>query len=249
MPTSVHATVDTTGFKDMAHGLSKISGTEVWPVILSETGHVLEGCVRGTTRDSVDRITRSVEFKNRELRAPDKSPVISITKKGVIWYVDEPGPGNEGRARGRKVAGKTFHPMTEHLKYSDERWARFQAAMRELEAKVIDPRDVIGRAAHSWVQIAESLGLNIEAPQYVRQPKPFHGRIYPNGSSRKTQTVDSIFVDIINSNPVLLSTIDGNRILQRAINGRIEFFRRNMEKGVFDDLKVRAQRYPGVFVQ
>lgn len=246
---SVHATVDTTGFADMARGLSKLSGTAMWPVLLSETGRVLEACVRGTTRDASERITRSIEFKNRELRALDKSPIISITKRGVIWYVDEPGFEYEGRARGRKVAGKTFHPMTEFFHYSDARWQRYQAALVKLKEAYINPRDVIGRAAHSWVQIADSLGLTIEAPEYVRRPQPFHGHIYANGSSRRTETADTLFVDIFNANPVLLNTIDGNRILQRAINGRIEYFRKNMETGVFNDLKTRAERYRGVFVQ
>jgi hypothetical protein len=241
-------TVDTSNFSRSIRGLSEISGAPIQSVLLSETGHILERCVQLTTREKADRIERSVEFHNRTLKDGSGKPIIYITKSGVSWFLDDPGAGNEGRAQGRIIGGKTFHPMTELFHYGDQRWLRYQEFLNQLKAKHIDFREVIGRVALSWVQIGESLGIDVPAPGYVKNAPPFRGRAYVDGSGQKIQSTEGFFLEIRNRNPVLLSTIDGFRVLQTAISGRAAYFDQNLRRGVFNDLKERASRYPGVFV-
>jgi hypothetical protein len=245
-----HYEVDISQFSAFTNELSRMSGTSQLAVMLHEIERILAECVRLTTRENVDKIKRSVEFKNRTLRPSKSGPaIIYITKKGVIWFADEPGPGNEGIAAGRTSDGKTFHPMSEHFHYSDSRWNRFQGFMSQLEANQIVVRDVIGRAGQSWVQCGHALGLDVEAPAYVKNAPGFKGHSYLNGTGSRGETAKGIFAEIRNESPILLGTLPGHRILQTAVNGRAAAFEIRMRKGVFDDVKERARLYKGIFVR
>lgn len=245
-------TIDLSRFNDVCKELSRGSGTPIWNVILFEVSRILGRCVQLTTEDKFDKIKTSVEFKNRRLyHEGSTAPLIYFNKKGLGWFLDEPGPGNEGKATGVKVGGMTFHPMTEFYRYSDERWGRYQVLLQELQGKQIDVKGVLGRAGQSWVQIGSSLGLELfpTPPAYVRNAPPFKGTAHVNGRSIKSETANGLELRLINSAPILLGTIDGNRILQTAVNGRIAAFRTNFRTKVFEDVAERAKRYPGVFVR
>jgi hypothetical protein len=248
--------VDTSRFNAFCrHVASRPIGRSTWDVMLYEVSKVLEGCVRLTTRDKVDQITRSVEFKNRTLRFGGKGSgpaIIYISKKGLAWFADEPGAGYEGIAQGpnsKRVfasSGKTFHPMTEFFHYGDPRWERYQSMLAQLKDRQINVRDVIGRGAQSWVQIGNALGLSVNAPAYVRNAPPFKGTPHINGVAKKVRSADSLFIEMKNFAPILLGTIDGNRILQTSINGRSKYFDQKLRRGVFDDVKEIARAYPGL---
>jgi hypothetical protein len=253
-------TIDLSRFNAVCKELSKGSGTPLWPVILSEVGHILGRCVQLTTEDKFDKIKTSVEFKNRTLRfGTSEPPVLYFTKDkknevgGVGWFWDPPGPGNEGKAMGARglVAGGTFHPMTEFWRYGDPRFGKYEVLKQELMDKQIDVKAVLGRAGQSWVQIGNSLGIELSPPPpaYVRNAPPFKGTAHVNGRSIKTETTNGLELRLINSAPVLLGTIDGNRILQVAVNGRIKVFSVRFRKGVFENYAERARLYPGVFVR
>lgn len=245
--------VDTSNFNGFCRQITAHPlGLKVWDVMIYEVGKVLEGCVRLTTRANIDKIRRSIEFKNRTLRfgAKGSGPaIIYTTKKGLIWFADEPGAGYEGIAKGRHPGGKTFHPMTEFFHYGNPRWARYQEFLAQLKDRQIVVRDVIGRAGQSWVQIAESLGLQINAPDYVRNAPGFRGVKHINGVSKKAMSANKLFLEMKNLAPILLGTIDGNRILQTSINGRLKYFQNSLRKGVFDDVALVARQYPGLLAR
>ncbi|MEY2500591.1 MAG: hypothetical protein QOI07_925 [Verrucomicrobiota bacterium] len=245
--------VDTSNFNGFCRQIAaQPLGLKVWDVMLYEVGKVLEGCVRLTTREKVDKITRSVEFKNRTLRSGTKGSgpaTIYITKKGIAWFADEPGAGYEGVAQGRKAGGKTFHPMTEFFHYGRPRWDRYQQFLAQLKNQQIVVRDVIGRGAQSWVQIGNSLGIKVAAPDYVRNAKPFRGVAHINGVSRRAMSGDKLFLEMKNFAPILLGTMDGNRILQTSINGRYKYFLNSARKINFDDVAAVARQYPGLLAR
>lgn len=250
-------TVDTRAFNQMVRELSKMSGAPVKQVILAETGKILENCVSSTPVRSAQAIERSVRFQNRNLWEDAQWPpkargnvVVSITKTGAPWFVDEPGPQYSGVAQGRKVGSKTFHPM-EFFHWSRARWARYQNALSILRTKQQNLGNALGSrglAAHSWWQIAASLGIQINVPAYVRNARPRNGQVYINGMGQKFETPTSFFVEIANNNPTLVGKLGGAGILTRAIQRRITHFGINVAKAVFNDLKRRARLYPGVFV-
>lgn len=220
-------------------------GVNAWDVMLHEVKAILEMCVSKTTRANAAKIKRSIEFKNRSLNeSGSRKPIIYFNKAGLGWYLDEPGPGNEGLAKGRKVGGKTFHPMTEFFRYGNPRWDRYQAMLQVLKDKQINVRDVMGRSGQSWVQMAESAGIHLDGiPSYVRNAPPYKGRSKVHGFSSMSK---GLWLHMTNQAQIVLGTIDGNRILQSSINGREKYFAENMRRGVFRDVKEVARAYPSL---
>jgi hypothetical protein len=241
-------TVDTTGFKAMAIELAAMGAVPFESVIRSESAHILERCVQLTPASTNERITNSVtrKFNNYaggeygEQNTRGLYPRISIAANaGHKWWVDNSG--------GKRV----FYIMNGDRKWSDARWAKYQAeeADRLADLKTMLPKAKAARglAKNSWVQAADALGLSIDAPGYARAATPSNGQIYQNGHGQEFKETDSYFVELTNRYPALVRS-GGGPILQRAVNGRLRYFEINLEKGLFDNLKARAERYPGVFV-
>lgn len=223
-------------------------GVRFWDAMIFEIGKVLEGCVRLTIGDSY-KVTRSVEHKNRTLRFGGKGSgpaIIYFTKAGIAWFADEPGEGYEGVAKGRTPGGKSFHPMSEFFHYGNPRWERYQGFLAQLKDRQIPVREVMGRAGQSWVQIAQSLGLQINAPDYVRNAPGFRGVKHINGLSKSIRSVDGAIIEIKNIAPVLLGTIDGNRILNASIKGRLKYLRHGIPESYIAKVKETASRYRGL---
>ena len=259
-------TVDTTGFKALAAELSRMSGTPVKQVILTETGHVLGRCIQLTPRRAANLIETSVKYRNRNLWTNGdprdwrkrSDPVVSITKKGAAFFIDQstyvPGKGRTAPS-GKRIGEKTFHDMNGFFRWSNERWNRYQLFLADMRNKAHDVKAAVrasGLAKASWLQIAMNLGIGDmvypPAPAYVHEARPSNGRVYVNGTARRFESPTEFYVEIANDNPTVVGRLDGAGILQKAINGRIGAFETNLAKGVFEDLKVRASRYKGVFV-
>lgn len=243
-------TIDTSNLNGFCRQIAAMPavGKSAWDVMLFEVGKILENCVRLTTRTNVERIKRSVEAKNRTLQAGKGSPIIYLTKSGVAWFADQPGPGYEGVAQGRKTgSGKTFHPMTEFFRYGQPRWLRYQQFLIDLKNKQIDARAVIGRAGQTWVQMGRDAGIELQGiPGYIRDAPPFRGNRKVHGYATKRTTASSMLLELVNQNQIFFGTMDGNRILQTSINGRYKYFQQSMRRGVFDDVKQIAARYRGL---
>lgn len=233
-------------------------GRTAWDVMLFEVGKILERCVDLTTRDKVNRIKISVAFKNRTLPGPGNTyqrgiPIIYITKSGIVWFADEPGDQYIGRAGYAKeglgkqrgmVDGKTFHPMNEHFRYGNPRWAKYQEMLAQLKNKQIDVRGVIGRAGKTWVEMAEAAGIKLNGiPDYVRNAPPFKGNVKRHGFAEQSR---GLWLRMTNVGKIVLGTIDGNRILQTSINGRYKHFLGEMKRSNFQDIKSVAAAYPGL---
>ena len=97
------------------------------------------------------------------------------------------------------------------------------------------------------MQIADDLGLDIGAPAFVRNARPTNGNTYKNGIAKKFLEVAASYIEISNDNFIVVKKLDGWGILQRAINIRRTAFAIEMEKGVFENVALRAKRYPGIF--
>ncbi len=221
-------------------------GLTAWKVLKAEAGKVLEGAVRNTLRDSSARkVERSIKFKNRTLfDRSSKAPVIYFNLQGVGWFLDRPGDQYLGLAKGRKVGDRTFHPMTEFFKYSDDRWGRYQSLLSILKQKQIDPKDVLARAAQSWVQMAESAGIQLSGvPGYVRNAPAFKGNAKIHGYAQELPGTEIRF---INQATVMLGTFNGERILESAITGRLQYFQQQLKRGVFEDVKNVVRSYPSL---
>lgn len=243
-------TIDTSNLNGFCRDIARMPaiGKSAWDVMLYEVGKILENCVRLTTRANVEKIKKSIEFKNRTLNQGKGSPILYVTKAGLVWFADQPGEQYEGIAKGRKTGtGKTFHPMTEFFRYGQPRWTEYQQFLIDLKNKQIDARAVIGRAGQAWVQMGEGAGITLQGiPAYIRNAAPFKGSKKIHGYATKRASASSMILELVNQHQIFFGTMDGNRILQTSINGRYRYFQESMKRGVFDDVKQIAARYKGL---
>jgi hypothetical protein len=246
-------TVDTTGFRHMAEELASMGAVPYEPALLLETGHVLEGAMRRTKALSAGEAeakatTKFNQYGYGKFGQPFTHGVdtkISIApKKGRTWWV------------GRSKSGKrTFYNVSHRL--PDRVWAEYineeQHRATELRQFIPKAKGARGLAKRSWLQIADELGIPLaDVPDYVRKARPSSGREFINGAGKLFRQTDAIFIEIANDYPALVNSnrsgLQGVRILQSAIDGRIQGFETNLAKGLFDNLAARAKKYPGVFV-
>jgi hypothetical protein len=82
----------------------------------------------------------------------------------------------------------------------------------------------------------------------VKNARPLNGTDIPNGFAKKLSSPDGFFVELTNTNPILINRLDGAGILSRAIQATINSFNDDVARGVFQDIKTRASRYKGIFV-
>lgn len=270
--------MDTTGFATFVTDLSKLGGVDFEHALVDQTGKLLSVAARDTPARAAADIERSVRYKNRTLRTNSGrrggtgEPVIFGKKNGAIFFLDQSNfvardtsrwkaSAVRGNAQGPKtlVNGKSFHIMnSSSRRWNPARWARYQAALALLEAKKIDPvaaKGSRGLAKRSWQDIADALAIQIDLPGYARGAMPARSRRdYINGYANRLLEGAAFYIDIVNDYPALADPtvtrgkLNGPQILQRAIAKRLRAFEIDMEKGVFDDLARRAQRYPGIFV-
>lgn len=236
----------------MASELATMGAVPYESVILSETGHVLERTIDLTKGATAAGITASVNSKFNNFgdgrygtaNTRNVDPRISIAPTaGHKWWVSRDANGK-----------RTFYIMNGGRRWSKARWAAYQneELQRQMQLRQFLPKakGARGLAKRSWLQIAQDLGIPLEAiAAYVRGARPSSGKEYTNGSGKEFRGTDTFFIEIANNYPALADgRLPGHSILQRAINGRLAFFAKNLEKGVFENLAARAQKYPGVFV-
>lgn len=266
---SASVTIDTRGFTAMCSDLRRtFSGfgvhLEMRDVIMSEGAAVIQTCLTRTKAMSASGINRIAErFSARAhtyagagragqgiRQSPNARgiyPRIGVAPGvGRTWWID--------KSDGTRTP--TFYIMSggaPNRKWSDARWAAFQAMEAErveyertLLAQLPAIRKSRGATKASWVQIADDLGIELKAvPSYVRSAIPRPGP-RKDGTGRKFQSADQFFIELQNANQILIGRLDGAGMLQRAVSGRIKFFETNMAKGAFNDIAKTIKKYPGV---
>lgn len=149
-------------------------------------------------------------------------------------------------------------------RWNMKRWSAYlaleQDRQREIaadERRIVDERKAVkkarGLSKNSWYQIGTGLRLSLRGvPAYVANASPSNGQHYVNGSGSEHSESSKFYLQFENRYPALASPrtakMNGHKILQRAVDTRLKAFEIEMQKGVFQDMKARAQRHPGVFV-
>ena len=109
-----------------------------------------------------------------------------------------------------------------------------------------------GVARQSWDKAAEDLGIDmslIKFPAYVRKARQLSRRQFPNSEGRRFQTKTNLALSFENAFPQFQNGDYQGNVIRGAINARIKAFNSDMQRGVFEDVKKRTQRYKGVFVK
>jgi hypothetical protein len=166
--------------------------------------------------------------------------------------------------------GMTWHDMTDPERHwSDARWTKYQVLLAQMKAmqgsyttkdgkrqvtvgKAADLAAALGSrglAKHSWLQIAEAIGLasEVDAPAWVKSAKPQDGKSYQNGTAKFALEAAAAYIEMRNDYPAAIR-MNCKTLINYAIISRAKSFEREVELGVFRDIKTRAARYPGLFV-
>lgn len=262
---SMNVTVQPERIYEMLNELKSISGDSLQSIVTSETGKVLALCIKYTPAQKAARIRRTVKTKNSRvsIQGGDKyTENVTEGKEGRSWIVDEStwdkcnwGKGRKSNVQGRtekpSKAGLIPHAIASNRHWSNRRWAKVLAMRALLEANKIDPKKAVksrGLTKSTWLQIAKELGIDLDVPRYVEGTNTFRGKPTPIvGEGRKDSASEHFAIVITNASKILTgSRVDGRRILQRALDARVSAFRTELKTGVFNDIEMRARRYPGV---
>jgi hypothetical protein len=108
----------------------------------------------------------------------------------------------------------------------------------------------------SWVQIGDAMGIDLNSVppktknikiQDARDALDRKGKRYRNGTSFEGENAGRYSLTITNDSPVEVNK-EGQARLSAALDRRAKAFENNVKHKVFDDMKARMARYPGMFV-
>jgi len=207
--------------REMAQRLDKPDDT----ILREETGRIFNKAIENTDAADVGKI-----------RARSAASKFSLQPTALYT------PKQPGRRHLR--SGKVLYNLS--YRFPAPLWNAIQAA-RAKDVKVrIAAR---GLAKQSWYKIAILLGLGIEAPAYVKKAIASTGKEYSEDEKATViRAKGQMGYEFENAQPTV-NAIGGERALQQAIDGRVEFFLTNVSKGVFDDLARVAKKYPGIEIE
>lgn len=211
--------VDTKDFDKMIGELAAVCSVPPDKVLREEVGRVLSQAIKNTTAADVASIKRHADQARYSL---------------------QPASLYAPKRRRASRSGRLAYNLS--YRYPDRLWAAIQ------KARAIDLKRRIGArglAKQSWYKLGLMLGLNVEAPAYVKRAVPRTGKTYKDEATQVTQGKGNMAITIQTNQPTL-TAIGGEVALQRAIDGRTKFFIQNVLHGVFEDMAARAKKYPGV---
>lgn len=180
------------------------------------------------------------------IRAETKSILEAASKKTVAAQVKL----IEQRVRGRVArtyGGKTY--LMEGSAYAPRGWRLPDAVWSGIQTQIKNGikrrKDARGLSKKSWLQAAQSLGLDISVPGYVAKATTPSGD-YPQNATASEQTEGRGFhIQVTNARTYSSSVLDA---IRAAMRGRTNFFKKNLRLGVFKKTSEIAAKYPGLKV-
>ncbi len=223
--------IDTSAFDQCVREIARYTGVSQQQVTDAEFGKVIEAAIKYTPAAAVS-----------DLRDSSEHSEFTCQPETLYEPVSRNGQRSRQKAR-RSKKGKLFYSLENH--YPDALWAKIVTARKASLTRKLRAR---GLAKQSWQRIARVLGIDTKVPGYVAKATPSRGPAHPeNASASRIIASGRYGIHASNSYPLIdLPTVRGRQALQRAINGRVKFFQKNLQHGVFWDLKKIAQKYPGI---
>jgi hypothetical protein len=216
-------TVDTSQFSAMCRELAKKLQAPPERVLREEIGRVLSRAIELTPAADKSKI-----------EAHSRNAVATLQPAGLY------APKRPGRRHLKK--GRVLYDLNK-FRYPNALWQAILTARAADLKKRIKAR---GLAKQSWLRIAMLQAFPVDAPGYVRSAVATTGKQYPQDEKVDVARSNGNYSYTIENSQPTINAIDGEIILARAVNGRVSYFLKNIEKEVFTDLKKIATKYPGV---
>lgn len=268
-------TLRTTGFRAMCQELARMSGKEYRAVLGSEAATCVKMAALQSAIASAAQIKKQVEERegHKWQTANGEYSVNVRSDAGRVWFWDkdrgidrgvrahgplQPGQTRQivqhggfymiydtGRARGHHVPDRIWQG------YLDTRYGHAEAV--KLRTKEILRRRGMERL--SWLQIGDALGVSLAtvAParnlrEDIARGSKANGRTYANGSATEGTSALRFQITVENQSPIAVKRW-GRKRIEDAMQRRRRGFEIAMKKGLFENLTLRAKRYPGIFVK
>lgn len=240
---------------------SKLTGFDRKQIVLGEAGVVLKTCASRTKVATADQLQFGARVRTlRGLQLTGGGPVtINAGIKGPFGQVYlKKKNSNTGRGFAyRRTHDYNFQPLNQH--YTNDEWAVISAAIEATKAKIPDAIKKAGKSAglarQSWILIADSLGIVLEAVtgggsistgaiHKAREAIAKNGVNRNNGISRQENQNGRFFVELINRLPYG-DKLHLDNLLRAVIAGRSKYFATAVEKGFTGSLEQTFKMFPG----
>jgi hypothetical protein len=242
--------LETTGFKQACEDLAKISGKSFKEVVRVQTGLVLRAMIKKTPAASKKKIAeRAQKISQLEigyLKNPDNTFLVNRLPKA---------PDKRFYRQMSEETGKmTLYVDDPSRRWNNKRWNGYQEAKARWTAKLANVGERIlaarGYAKQTWLKIASDINLEqlAKASRFVYKAKSRGKRKYDNGDGKQKESGDTFFTLLVNKYR-WFGMIKFKRKFQAVLDARRQAFMIEMEHGLFDDIKMRAKRYPGLFAK
>ncbi len=219
-----------TNFNAMCRSLGQMTGAGFEKAVEYEAAKVMEAAVRLTPAAKLGVV-----------RAKHDNAGFSAQPETL--YTPQSASGRKVRAAARRIGGKLLYDLTH--RYPDALWAAISERRAAHLKAIIAAR---GLSKRTWVQLARLFGFEITAAGFVKKAVPAHApeaAFLGNMRFRRLGSRSTFTLFIENAQPTV-NKIGGEFILQRAMNRRVNFFRQNLKRLVFESAAAVAKRYPGV---
>ena len=237
--------------------MARLTGIDPKAIVLAEAGSVLKKAM-SETKGPPSQATLTTAGRLRALKA------LGFTRGGQVTITAGTRSTAYGRVFLRKKDGDgyrrthdgNFHPLNQH--YTDAQWEVLQNAINDAKitvGKVVpETKASAGLARQSWLIIADSLGIRLEAVPgggisssgiaSARAARARGNKQLYNGTSQTEVEAGKFAVTLINRLPY------GNKlrfqgILTAAVAGRVKFLQTAIAKGFAGSVADVAKLFPG----
>lgn len=242
--------------------MQKMTGLDRRGIVRAEAGVILKTAASRTPVAPASALTQAGRLRTlrgmglTEGKALRQGVKVTINAgvKGPYGRVWARSPGSE---KWQLVMDERFKRVNRH--FGDAVWAAATASAREARVKMREgvkkARESGGIARKGWIQIADSLGIDLAtvpgggslsaaAINKARAARASGGKDRNNGQSREESGTQKWFTWLIYNVPYGRK-IGLDRTLLVIINGRVKFFAKAVEKGFRGSLADTAKLLPG----
>ena len=253
----ITASIDISGMETVLRGLSVATMKPMKDVTTAEVVSILQTCLDRTKLTPAEKLRQATVTKFNQYSGDGRwgthsqgsFPKISIcSKNGNVWLgLARPSIGAYSRTRGRRGGG-VWHLVNKHYERNED-WNTYQQLTRDRVHHMKNRIDELlkrrGLPKTAWAILAANLGFTLKAASVVINSTIGKKPLSELGHAEIEQTSTSFTIHASNQSIASLKK-DAAGILQRTINGRIKYFERNLEKGVFDSMKHVEHAYPNL---
>jgi hypothetical protein len=225
-------------FSEFTKEMSQKTGISVKKIIRNEAFEVCIKSMELTKVASAGKIKKRIKNQTGWISYNGKKYLVDA-EKGKLSYTVKTGE-NAGKKVIRKNAGNY---------YKNSLWRELKNISKKILENSLKAR---GLSKQTWYFLAKKLNPTLaeaRTPNFVKNAVANGKFKFPvNAETKEFSAISLFYVYIKNSNPK--NKFNGAvQAFNKALNGRINFFKQNVKQGVFKEIKDVASKYKGLDIK